>query len=363
MDILVKDTTFKSVYILDIAQSIIWTERYKEVSDFEMYVPLNDNNLFYLREDYYLIHPNSSKVMIIEQVSVKTHDDYGRTLLVKGRSLESILERRIVLRQILLDGGFQSSVKQLITDNAINSIYPERNITRLNFIDSTDSKILALTLKGQFYSENLLDLLLNLLVEEDLGFKISLTENNMFEFMLFFGVDRSYSQVSTNNPFVVFTPEYDNLANSNYTYTNRYKKTYTLVSGDRRYLDGNGLPMRQQVWLGGTNTFDLERREMFSDANDLSRLNESTNSLIPDTAYIDQLKKRGELELSLNSEMTFFDGQVKLDDSYKYNVDFFLGDIIQLDDGIGHVSKVRVEEMILNENINGYEYYPTLTTL
>ena len=43
MEILVLNTNFETVYIVDSFKSMIWTDRYNEYGDFEIYLTLTNN--------------------------------------------------------------------------------------------------------------------------------------------------------------------------------------------------------------------------------------------------------------------------------------------------------------------------------
>src|SRR5512133_2365475 len=102
MELRVLNTSFVSVGIVDSVNSMIWTERYYGYGDFEIYVEYTPEMLALLQEEYYLVLANSEKAMIIEDVSIKANPETGNKLLIKGRSLSSLLDRRIVLSQVIV---------------------------------------------------------------------------------------------------------------------------------------------------------------------------------------------------------------------------------------------------------------------
>lgn len=362
MDITVYDQNMVAVGIIDEVESFLWVERFDSVGEFEIYSNFSFELLALLQQDYYLRIKESGRTQIIESIEIKTTSDSQNKIVVKGRTLESILDRRIILRQVLIDGNLQTGVQTLLNENAIASIYPERNFPTLVWLASTDAAITSLTLKAQYYSENLYTVIENLCQQNKIGFRVALDNSGNMAFNLYVGADRSYAQ--STNPYVVFSPDFDNLIQSNFFYTKRYKKNYVLVSGDTRYLGADGLPVRTQVFATGEPSLvNMYRREMFVDASDVSKLNETTNVEIPTVDYTNQLIQRGKLELANNAEYTIFDGQVDLSHTYKYRTDFFLGDIIQLVDAYGHSSRVRISEITFSESLSGSSIYPTLTTV
>ena len=53
MELLVLNTSFESVAIIDSFKSLIWTDRYKAYGDFELYLPIDTSLLAFLQQDYY----------------------------------------------------------------------------------------------------------------------------------------------------------------------------------------------------------------------------------------------------------------------------------------------------------------------
>lgn len=363
MDIKVLNTSFEALAIVDNVDSILWIERYNKHGEFEIYTQFSKYFLTVLSIGHYLTIPESELTMIIEDVRIKTDPDTGPKLIFTGRSLASVLDRRIVLRKILVDGSFQTGIQNILNADVIASIYPERNFPNFIFSASSNPTVTALTLKGQYYSENLLTLLEDLISQAGIGYKVILNSTNQYVFSLYAGIDRSYAQGT--NSFVVFSPEFDNLLNSEYFKTARYKKTFVLVHGspDSSPEGTPGFPLRTQVGgVGGFGT-GLNRKEMFVDASSLSIYLENSSTRIPDVDYLAQLTQIGQNALAEHIEYSTFDGQVLLDRTYIYKQDFFLGDIIQIVDSYGNSTRSQIMELTIFENLSGRATYPTLRTI
>ena len=54
MELLVLNTDFESVAVIDTYESMIWTDRYNSYGDFEIFFAMDTQLLQYLKEDYYL---------------------------------------------------------------------------------------------------------------------------------------------------------------------------------------------------------------------------------------------------------------------------------------------------------------------
>ena len=97
MDTFILDAAYQAVAVLDTFQSRIWTDRYNRYGDFEVYIPAIMPVCSFLQEGYYLYSPDlSDRMMIIEDIQLKCDPEDGDFYTVTGRSLESILARRVI---------------------------------------------------------------------------------------------------------------------------------------------------------------------------------------------------------------------------------------------------------------------------
>lgn len=358
MDITVLNTSFVAVDILEGIDSILWIEKYNSFGTFEIYTKYSDYHLELLQEGYYLKNSKSDRLMIIDSVNIATDPENGDKLIVSGRSLESILDRRIVLNHFWgIDNPVWEAIEIMIYNNFTNSVYPERNISNFVYQIPTDPNVTAPTCSVNYHGNNIYECVATLCQQNNIGFKILLNSSNQFVLSLYVGVDRSYSQ--SNNLFVVFSPDLDNLIRSDYYRSKRNKKNYILVIGQ----PFDGWIDVGQAWTVDVGT-GLNRLETALDGSTISRTYEGTNTPIPDADYIQQLSQRGFDELLVNhQEIINFNGQVDLSKGYKYGVDFLLGDIIQMVDNYGHSSAVRVIEVTMSQNPSGETIIPTLASV
>lgn len=107
MNPVILDTSLNNVAVLDTFESLIWTERYSAHGDFELYTGVDETILKNVKEDFYVWLKESEQTMIIEDLQVETDIENGNYVTITGRSLESILDRRIIWNQTILNGNFQ----------------------------------------------------------------------------------------------------------------------------------------------------------------------------------------------------------------------------------------------------------------
>lgn len=358
MEPLILTPTFEAVDIIDTFTSLIWTDRYNAYGDFEICVPADSSILTSIDLDDYLWIKESEHTMIVENIDIDTDVEEGSTIKITGRSLESILERRVVWGHKALNGNFQNGIKTLLEEAIINPSITQRKISNFIFQESTDTVITSLTIDTQFAGDNLYDVIKTLCDEKKIGFKIVLNESNQFVFSLYSGVDRSYNQET--NPYVVFSPNFENLINSNYHASKEKLKTIALVGGEgdgseRVYTSIEADPDSATIPSG------LGRRELFVDAKGTSK--KTSDATLTDAEYDEVLKAKGSEKLEEYVDERAFEGSVDVTRTNIYGKDFNMGDIVQIANEFGFESTSRVTEFIHSQSLEGLEFYPTFEAI
>lgn len=351
MEILVLNTDYESVAVIDNYESMIWTDRYNAYGDFEIYFTIDSKLLEFLKEDYYLWLRDSEHCMIIENIKINSDVEEGNHMIVTGRSLESILERRIIWGQKVFTGNLQNAVHTMLNESIISPSISERKIDNFIFQASTDNKITGLTINTQYTGDDLYTVIKSLCEENNIGFKILLNEENQFVFSLYAGADRSYGQ--TENPYVVFSTKFENLINSNYFSSKANLKTVALVAGE-----GEGSARKTAIVGSGTG---LNRRELFTDARDIS--SDTEDRILSDAEYTEQLKSRGTKDLAGHIATTAFEGEVEATRLFKYGEDFFIGDIVQIANEYGNKGTAYISELIISNSKDELLIYPTFKSI
>lgn len=379
MNLIVYDTNFNIVAICDDYESLIWNDRYNEPGDFELYFPMESRLLDIYKPDYYLVSADSEYTMIIEDLKVTTDLEGGDHFIVTGRDLVSILCRRIVWKMTTVSGNFVNAIDKILKQNVYDPIpknsKAKRKIEEFYWDkDSTDAVIKQLTIdETQFTGDVVYDVIKGLCDQFDVGFSLKRNPvTGKFVFSLYQGVDRSYRQNA--NKYVVFSPEFDNLISTDYTENKSKYCNVTLVAGE-----GEG-PDRVTLEVGDTTSSGLNRRELFTDARDLSSViededeEEEEEEVDPENPqggeqeeekhmspkeYKNLLKNRGLEKLKEVEIEKTFDGQVDATQIYRYGRDFFMGDVCELVNQYGKETRVKVVEYIHSESTSGIEEYPT----
>lgn len=346
MEIRVLSEDYEALGLLEPYESLVWNDRFQGYGDFEAKVPATPERLALLTANRYLWRNDSEHVMIIEKVRIETDRENGDHIIVSGRSLESILERRVIQEQISVDGKLQNGVQKLLNACIISPSAEARKIANFQFAASTDTAVTTPTLETNFKGDNLYDIVQAGCQVNSLGFKVTLSEKNLV-FQLYAGKDRSFSQAV--NPFVIFSQGFDNMLSSNYEeslegYKNLCYALGAVASGDTTESK------LTTAYRGKTEPSGLQRREVYTEVSG-------------DFETESQLKERGLETLEDNAATKCFEAEVDTNIMFRYGKDFFLGDIVQVENEYGMQARARVTEVITTHDPSGFSCYPTFTFL
>lgn len=302
---------FEQIAIIDDYSSFIWTSRFYQCGDFELCVPADEWHVDTLQIGYYIMRNDDENVGIIEDLEMSIDEDMEETMIVTGRFLPCILERRIIATQTQLYGTVSDGISALINDAIVYPVIPERKIDNFVVIPTNFSE----RLEAQYTGKNLLETIESICEERSIGFKVTLDDQNNFTFTLYEGADRSYNQ--SENPNVIFSNEYDNLSTSDYQEQSSSVVTDVLVAGE-----GEGLN-RKTIWASSENLSGLDRYEIYHDQRNMS----TNDDEISDEEYYAQMLQEGLQQITTITKA--FEGQVYFD-NIEYKKDVFLGDIVTI---------------------------------
>lgn len=310
IELIVKNKNFENIALIDSYISLICTTSYNEGGEFELCVAVSEKNIKFLKMNYYITRNDNNDTFIIENLQITINDDKEELMIISGRTIDSIISRRIIENQTILKTTVFEGIKKLLDENLINPKNNDRKIPNFTIknVNFTDK------ISRQFTGDNLLEAIIDICQSYNLGFKLNLKEN-IFELELYKGVNRSYSQNEV--PYIVFSDEYDNLLSSNYAESTKELVTNVLVAGE-----GEG-DSRRKLWVSELEKTGLERYEFFKDSRNTS----SNDGEVSEEDYKKQLQQEG-LEY-LTKKTIAFSGEVYFD-YVGYGKNVFLGDIVTI---------------------------------
>lgn len=353
MDIYVLNKQYQQIAVIDAFVSVIWTTRYFTNGDFELYLQAKEGLLDVLQEGFYLVREQDysttgrmDNVMIIEAREIVTDAENGDNLIITGKCLKSLLKRRVVSEQTVLQGTVLNCLKQLLDESIINPTVTARKIS--NFALGADLFTDSTKMKKQITGKNLLEAFEEICTTYGIGYDIYLY-NSTFYLYFYKGVNRSYDQSA--NAHVVVSEEFDNLLSSDYKQS---KEDYANVA----YVAGEGEGNARKKAMVGTAT-GLDRYEVWVDARNAS----SNEGEISDAEYNAMLIADGQEQLAEMGVQTMLSGEIINDVSFKIGTDYFLGDIIQFENNYGISAATRIIEVIYNEDETGINVIPTFAEM
>lgn len=375
MQLFVLDKSFEVVSLCDAFSSLIWTERYSGYGDFELYLPASMANINMFPRGFYLwlIEPpvldkNGRKietrndVMIIEKTELSTDIEDGDQLVISGRSLEALLLRRVIPKKVKYESTDpREIIKIILNENIVKPSESARKIPNFKIaIDSSQQPDPKDKRSYEFDGDYVYDAIKTICDDYDWGFSLDLKSDDhwktsYFVFSIVYGTDRSYEQ--TDNPYMVFSPKFDNLISSDTIEddTEFFNSAYVASSEETKVNKTRRL-IKYVANNTGRSGWDI--RETFYTNSD-AKLNDGNNNPRPDSDIYPELEKYGKDELKSQKSNDSFNAEIALLESVQYHRDYDIGDIIQFDNAYGVNKTARITEYVRNEDDNGYREYPT----
>lgn len=360
MDLIVLDKTLTPVYLVEAYQSVIWTDRYDSAGDFELTLNIGMNTAGYFIRGNYLMCSESRHLMIIEDIVIRSDFENGTLFTISGRSLESILERRIIWKQQILKGSLQNQIKtNIFNKNIISPSDASRRIDEIVFQNSTDSSITSLTIECQFTGDTVYDAVQSICQKCNFGFQMLFDlATKKFIFSLYNGKDHSGDDPLFEQ--VIFSPGFENLINSNYEESDVDYRTVALVAGEDEGA------RRKYIEYDLTGATGINRKELFVDARDVQSEytdDEGVEHTLTPTEYNNQLIERGQEKLAEQVIYQYFEGEAEMTKLFTLGEDFDLGDIVLIKNEYGFSGKARITEVVYSQDENGYKTYPTFAMI
>ena len=330
MDFYVYDDNLNVVGIIDNYTSVIWTLRYNDVGDFEIYIRSTPDVLELCRINRYIVRESDGTVMIIKSITQAESAENGDYITITGVSVESVLSQRVVWAYTELMGRVEECIYSLVNTNCINPLQQDRIIPKLT---TAPLKHFTPEISQTKYSGmNVLEAVKQLCEVGHYGFRI-ITKNKKLVFEVYAGVDHSRNQ--TENLYIVFDGE--NITES--TYTNDYNqyKNVARVGGT-----GEGL---YQIFASYGDASGLSRFETYAEDTSISNT--------------ELLQSTGRNVLQETTPIKTFDGE--LSNYYTYDVDYSLGDIVQIENKNGISATARITEITQSIDDSGIYTIPTFT--
>lgn len=360
MEIYILDSFFRRDRVFDKFESLIWTERYKDVGDFELhlYSSLESRSAFV--EGTMVTHNETHRVGTVKTVEDKTDDEGRKILVVKGSTLEHILEDRIASKVgvTALDGTEKWTLTGTPADIA-RQIFHEVCVLGLKDVgdilpfihegpgplpDDTISEP-SDTITVEIDITTVLAAIKQLCDLYDMGFRLVRNyDTSQLYFDIYMGNDRTTGQSTL--PAVIFSPDLDNLKNTTSLSTiNGYKNIALVLSPI-----GSSVVTAEDI---DPSIEGFNRHVLYVSATDITDTDPTINAA--------KRVQRGKEELAKCRRFAGFDGEISQISQYKYGSDVNVGDLVEVRDIDGVTNNMQVTEWIFVQDGEGQRSYPTLS--
>lgn len=342
--------------------SLIWTDRFDEIGDFELVVPLTAKNrqLHFINQRYRRI--GSNRGMIAESIEIQDAR-VDKVLKIKGRSYERIFQERFHI-------DYNSTATlSTITPTSV----PSTLLAAMRSVYSENASGMGLTYTdvswGDEFSPIVGDLgvgLANIRVRLDAD--ITRTRWDFFKAIggpygvaaqirfkavgpdaqvpyAWYYAGNDYRTTQTLRSPIVYSADMGNLSNTTELFNYTSYKTAAYVYNPRRSMI---------VYAPGeSNALGYRHRGMMVDVS-----NEDFTSLTQ-AERDDYLSSMGKKALYENNQPYAFDGEVLNVSPETGNLGYETGDVVQIRSSTGVLTDVRVAEVTYVLDGEGVKMYPT----
>lgn len=360
MELFTLDPLLRRDQVVGKFESFIWTERFQDVGDFELTLPSSFKTRSLFEPNTWLAINESYRCMQVETLENYT-DDEGRDMTkVSGSSIETLLKNRVaynvkddltthpkwtitglqplavalkIFNDICRDGLVD--VHDVIPFLANVAIFPEDTIPGVPD---------AVTFELE--PQSVYDAIKNIGDLYDFGFRLVRNRDaSQLVFDVYTGSDRTSGQSFL--PPVIFSPDLENFSTprdlSSINDSKNVAYVYSPVGFEEVFA--------QDV---DPNIEGFERQVLMVKADDITDPTPAVASAL--------MIQRGKEELSKHRNFGFFDGEISQHSQYKYDTDYYLGDLVETRNSSGFSSYMRVTEQIFVSDREGDRSYPTLST-
>jgi hypothetical protein len=343
--------------------SVAWTERYREPGEFELVGKLSSGLKDQLPIGTFVSHIRTMDMMLVENHQISEENDEDPEITITGRSLQAILEQRIVGQNWNWASPPASlEVSQYVLSAANTWL---QAIELINEHVKTGTVIMAgdaiplleaaHAMTGSGTSEartinrgTVLERLQEILEIDDLGCRVIRRHN-------FTGPPASTGKTTllihdgeNKSDVVSFSSRNGDIDAADYLWSIKKYKTSALVSG--KFVE---------TMVHGAET-GSERRVMLVDGSDLDGHLEAIPTGSALTTIRTAMTTRGNQALKAQKRISLSRIDISPSPTYEYRRDYNIGDFVSVHSSYGPVGTMRVVEHVEIEDENGQSAHPTL---
>ena len=303
--------------------SLIWTRRYWSCGEFKLLVPFTEEHSRMLVKNNIIMKRGDDEAAQIRYVSITKNSQGLEEIEVQGKFLIAWIGKRIIKKQIITNDTTQNILYRIVRENVTNPADTARKIPDVSIAtddEDTESGVIDYTSEQYTNAQLAAETAAK---AAKLGIRMRTdARTGAHVFSVYEGRDLTAGNTAGNAP-CIFSQEFDNIVEQEYTNSVENLKTTAFVGGEEK----EGVA-RKVAEVGGSAA-GLAREEVFINATDIVQEYEDDDGeqvTLTDTEYLALLSARGAEELEQYAETLSFGSKINTFANLIYRTDYDLGD-------------------------------------
>ena len=323
MELYVYSSDMELQGIVEKIASLIWTRRYWSCGEFKLLVPFTEEHSRMLVKNNIIMKRGDNEAAQIRYVHITKNSQGLEEIEVQGKFLIAWIGKRIIKKQIITKDTTQSVLYRIVRENVTSPTDTARKIPDVSIAtDDADTGSGVIDYTSEQYANAQLAAETAAKAAK-LGIRIRTdARTGAHVFSVYKGRDLTAGNTAGNAP-CIFSQEFDNIVEQEYTNSIENLKTTAFVGGEEK----EGVA-RKVAEVGGSAA-GLDREEIFINATDIVQEYENDDGeqvSLPDAEYLALLSARGAEELEQYAETLSFGSKVNAFANLIYRTDYDLGD-------------------------------------
>ena len=323
MELYVYSSEMELQGIVEKIASLIWTRRYWSCGEFKLLVPFTEEHSRMLVKNNIIMKRGDDEAAQIRYVHITKNSQGLEEIEVQGKFLITWIGKRIIKKQIITKDTTQNILYRIVRENVTNPADTARKIPDVSIAtddEDTESGVIDYTSEQYTNAQLAAETAAK---AAKLGIRMRTdARTGAHVFSVYEGRDLTAGNTAGNAP-CIFSQEFDNIVEQEYTNSVENLKTTAFVGGEEK----EGVA-RKVAEVGGSAA-GLAREEVFINATDIVQEYEDddgTQVTLTDTEYLALLSARGAEELEQYAETLSFGSKINTFANLIYRTDYDLGD-------------------------------------
>lgn len=323
MELYVYSSEMELQGIVEKIASLIWTRRYWSCGEFKLLVPFTEEHSRMLVKNNIIMKRGDDEAAQIRYVSITKNSQGLEEIEVQGKFLIAWIGKRIIKKQIITNDTTQNILYRIVRENVTNPADTARKIPDVSIAtddEDTESGVIDYTSEQYTNAQLAAETAAK---AAKLGIRMRTdARTGAHVFSVYEGRDLTAGNTAGNAP-CIFSQEFDNIVEQEYTNSVENLKTTAFVGGEEK--EG----VARKVAEVGESAAGLAREEVFINATDIVQEYEDDDGeqvTLTDTEYLALLSARGAEELEQYAETLSFGSKINTFANLIYRTDYDLGD-------------------------------------